>query len=120
LKYSLSAADVHVVSLGADMVGIIHPCKIYGAMAVGRPVLFLGPRPSHVSDILEQNRIGWHVEHGDVDGARAAIDEAQGAGAARLTTMGKTARDVLEQRLSQQLVCGQFCDAIEKTLQEKS
>ena len=34
LRESLSAADVHVVSLGADMVGIIHPCKVYGAMAV--------------------------------------------------------------------------------------
>jgi hypothetical protein len=41
LRYSLSAADAHVVSLGADMVGIIHPCKVYGSMAVGRPILFL-------------------------------------------------------------------------------
>lgn len=118
LKYSLSAADVHVVSLGADMVGIIHPCKIYGAMAVGRPILFLGPRPSHVSDILEEHRIGWHVEHGDVDGAGKAIEEARGVGAARLKEMGQTASEVLEKRLSQDLVCGQFCDAMEKVLKE--
>jgi glycosyltransferase involved in cell wall biosynthesis len=45
LKHSLSAADVHVVSLGQEMVGIIHPCKIYGAMAAARPILFLGPKP---------------------------------------------------------------------------
>ena len=32
-----------VVSLGDDVVGIVHPCKIYGAMTVGRPILFLGP-----------------------------------------------------------------------------
>src|SRR5204863_7909491 len=47
LRYSLSAADIHVVSLGLDMVGIIHPCKIYGAMAVAKPTLSFGPRPSH-------------------------------------------------------------------------
>jgi colanic acid biosynthesis glycosyl transferase WcaI len=120
LKYSLSAADVHVVSLGEDMVGIIHPCKIYGAMAVGRPILFLGPRPSHVSDILEANRIGWHVAHGEVAAAEQAIEEAQSVGSATLAAMGKTARDVLDQRLSQELVCGQFCDAMEKTMKEKS
>ncbi|MCA9310139.1 MAG: glycosyltransferase family 4 protein, partial [Phycisphaerales bacterium] len=40
LKYSLSAADVHVVSIGNDVVGIVHPCKVYGAMAVARPILF--------------------------------------------------------------------------------
>ena len=27
IKYSLSAGDVHVVSLGDDVVGIVHPCK---------------------------------------------------------------------------------------------
>ena len=58
LKYSLTAADVHVVSLGEGMVGIIHPCKVYGAMTAGRPILFLGPRPSHVSDLLEAARPG--------------------------------------------------------------
>lgn len=34
IKFSLSAADVHVVSMGDDMVGIVHPCKVYGAMTV--------------------------------------------------------------------------------------
>ena len=33
LRYSLSAADVHLVAMGDDMVGIVHPSKIYGAMA---------------------------------------------------------------------------------------
>ena len=54
LRHSLSAADVHVVSLGEPMVGIIHPCKVYGAMAVARPVLYFGPSPSHVADLLER------------------------------------------------------------------
>ena len=45
IGYSLRTADVHAVTLGNEMVGIIHPCKVYGAMAVGRPVLFVGPPP---------------------------------------------------------------------------
>ena len=26
-----------------------HPCKVYGAMALARPILYMGPKPSHVS-----------------------------------------------------------------------
>jgi glycosyltransferase involved in cell wall biosynthesis len=117
LKYSLSAADVHVVSLGDAMIGIIHPCKIYGAMAVGRPILYLGPRPSHVSDILDANRIGWHVSHGDVAGVVGAIRQMRAMDAAQLAAMGETARAVLRQTLGQELLCRQFCDALEQTLE---
>jgi colanic acid biosynthesis glycosyl transferase WcaI len=38
--------------MGTPFVGTIHPCKIYNALAVGAPILYLGPEPSHVSDIL--------------------------------------------------------------------
>jgi colanic acid biosynthesis glycosyl transferase WcaI len=52
LSGSLSAADLHVVVMGAQFVGIIHPCKIYNILTVGAPVLYIGPRPSHLSEIL--------------------------------------------------------------------
>ena len=55
LRYSLSAADVHIVSLADTMVGITHPSKIYGAMAAARPILLLGPEPSHVSEIIDES-----------------------------------------------------------------
>jgi colanic acid biosynthesis glycosyl transferase WcaI len=116
LRYSLSAADVHVVSLGEDMVGIVHPCKIYGAMTVGRPILFLGPRPSHVADILEESPIGRHVAHGEVDACVAAIQSFLDASPAELKTMGDTAQRVLTQRFTQVHLCGKFCDALEAAL----
>ena len=52
LSAALSAADLHVVVMGNPFVGTIHPCKIYNALAVGAPILYLGPKDSHVSDIL--------------------------------------------------------------------
>ena len=61
LRNSLSAADAHVVTLGDGVVGIVHPCKVYGAMAVARPLLYVGPRPSHVSDLLDHDDIGWQA-----------------------------------------------------------
>jgi glycosyltransferase involved in cell wall biosynthesis len=116
LRYSLSAADVHVVSLGHNMVGIIHPCKVYGAMAVGRPVLYFGPNPSHIADLLENHEFGFCVMHGDVQAAIDAINRLRHTDPAILAHMGQVAQDVLRDKLSQNLLCGQFCDALESVL----
>ncbi|MGC8624694.1 MAG: glycosyltransferase family 4 protein [Phycisphaerae bacterium] len=116
LKFSLAAADVHLVSLGENMVGIIHPCKIYGAMAVGKPILFLGPDPSHIADIFAQHRIGWRIRHGDVNGAVAVLAEIKATAPAELQRMGREAQHLLHERFSQEALCGRFCDRLEKAL----
>ncbi len=72
LRYSLSAADLHVVTMGDAMVGITHPCKVYSAMAVGRPVLAVAPERSHVGELLSKGG-GWRVDQGDVPGAVSVI-----------------------------------------------
>jgi glycosyltransferase involved in cell wall biosynthesis len=116
LRYSLSAADVHVVSLGDDMVGIIHPCKVYGAMAVGRPILFFGPQPSHVSDLLEQHQIGWHVSHGDVEAGVRTIAEIRQTSTQRLADMGTTGQRAFRDKMSHEILCTRFCDGLELIL----
>jgi glycosyltransferase involved in cell wall biosynthesis len=116
LQYSLSAADVHIVSLGNAFVGMIHPCKIYGAMASARPILFLGPNPSHVTDLLDENNIGWHIQHGDVAGTVATIREIRSSDPRTLAAMGADARGVLRSRFSQAHLCSQFCDAVERAI----
>jgi hypothetical protein len=98
------------------MVGIIHPCKIYGAMAVRRPILYFGPSPSHVADLLDKHQFGLTVAHGDVEGAVAAIHQLQQTDAVARSEMGSIGRQVLETSLSQRLLCGQLCDRLEETL----
>jgi glycosyltransferase involved in cell wall biosynthesis len=119
LRDSLSAADVHAVSLGSEMVGIIHPCKAYGAMAVGRPLLYFGPRPSHISDLLDTYPIGRCVMHGDVDGAVAAIEELARMTPAARAEIGRAAQAVLRQTLGQELLCSRFCDRLELAIYGK-
>jgi colanic acid biosynthesis glycosyl transferase WcaI len=116
LKHSLSAADVHIVSLGEEMVGIIHPCKIYGAMAVARPILFLGPRPSHISDILDQHDIGVQIRHGDINGAIDAIRKMHDMSSGKSQLMGLTAQKVLRESLSQEIICNRLCDEVENAM----
>ncbi len=114
IKYSLSAADVHVVSVGNEVVGIVHPCKIYGAMALGRPILLLGPDPCHVSALVSENRIGWHVPHGDVDRAVETILRIVQTPPEELAAMGDRARQLIHGQLSKTVLCGRFCDTIER------
>jgi putative colanic acid biosynthesis glycosyltransferase WcaI len=112
IKYSLSAADVHVVTIGSAVVGIVHPCKIYGAMAVGRPILSFGPQRSHVGDIVRQG-IGWHLEHGDVDGAVAALRTIAELPPETLDAMGTQAQALLHERFDSRASRARVCEIIE-------
>ncbi len=113
LEESLGAADLHVVSMGANVVGIVHPCKIYGALAVGRPVLFFGPRESHAGAIVEPFGIGWRVEHGDIEGAIAAIHEADTMGGEDRTAMGQKAAGIVAAELSRRKLLSRMADLVD-------
>lgn len=53
LQYSLSAADLHAVVMGEPYVGIVHPCKIYDILRIGKPFVFIGPKRSHIGRLIE-------------------------------------------------------------------
>ena len=77
LAASLSAADLHIVLMGDAFVGIVHPCKIYNILAVGRPFLYVGPSESHVGDILSKAPgLGFAHRHADVERVVASITAA--------------------------------------------
>ena len=54
IKYSLSSGDLHLVVMGDNLVGFTHPNKIYGSLFVGKPIIYIGPNNSHITDILEK------------------------------------------------------------------
>jgi colanic acid biosynthesis glycosyl transferase WcaI len=85
LSGSLSAADLHVVVMGDPHVGIVHPCKIYNVLAVKKPFLYIGPRESHVTDIIGQSD-AYVSCHGDVEQVVANILRAM-----RSTVLGSPA-----------------------------
>ncbi len=114
LRFSLSAADVHMVTLGDNMVGIIHPCKVYGAMAVARPILFCGPSPSHLSELIQQHRIGWHVRHGDVEACVRMILQISQTAPEQRDRRGQTGRKLVGDKLGKAYLCGALGNVLEK------
>ena len=65
LRWSLTAAHVHLVTLKPGMNGLSVPSKIYGILAVGRPVIFIGPEASEAAAIIREARCGYVIAPGD-------------------------------------------------------
>jgi len=111
LSASLSAADLHVVVMGEDFAGIVHPCKIYNIMTVGVPTLYIGPDESHVSDLaaeIELNQISV-ARHEDVDTVVKLITEA----AARKGTPPAKYSSTSRERFSKRALLSEMIDLIE-------
>lgn len=62
LRHSLTLADVHVVSLKDRFVGLAVPGKIYGIMAAGRPILYLGPEDSEIGETVLEHDCGRTID----------------------------------------------------------
>jgi hypothetical protein len=116
LQFSLAAADVHLVTVGDAIPGIVHPSKVYGAMAVGRPILLIGPEENHVADIMNEHDMGWHVQHGDVDGTVRVLREIADAEPGVLAEKGRRARDAMVAMGGKAAACGRLCDVLENGL----
>jgi glycosyltransferase involved in cell wall biosynthesis len=95
LARSLSAADLHLVTMEPEAEGLVVPSKMYGALAAGRPALFLGPEKSEAARLVREQDCGavlanpsgssltaaiqtWH-EHPDIESAgrraRSAVED---------------------------------------------
>jgi hypothetical protein len=124
LAGSLSAADLQAVVLGSAMVGTIHPSKLYNILAVGSPVLYVGPERSHISDAFEssdaaelsdagkQRERSSHyvrVDFGDVVGLRAWLD----ADWANWKEVGRTTLNPVSRSYSQELLLPQLVRIVE-------
>src|SRR2546428_1569921 len=73
LRYSLSAGDIHLVTLRTEMEGLSVPSKVYGIMAVGRPVVFIGPEGSEVAALVRDAGCGEVFAPGEGEKAAQTI-----------------------------------------------
>jgi colanic acid biosynthesis glycosyl transferase WcaI len=55
----LAAPDIHLLSLAPQWAGLVVPSKFFGALAVGRPVLFSGSPASSIARWIVEYGLGW-------------------------------------------------------------
>ena len=95
LPDSLTAPDVHLVSLRGDLAGLSVPSKTYGILAAGKPVAFVGPSESDIAALVRNHACGVHVDNGDAEGLAAAI-RAYGENSETLTSHETAARQTFD------------------------
>jgi colanic acid biosynthesis glycosyl transferase WcaI len=94
LEDSLAAADVHLVSLLPALEGLIVPSKLYGILAAGRAVLFIGDSDGEVGRVIERARCGRQIAVGDSTTLADVLRNLQ-AKPEVLARMGAQARQML-------------------------
>jgi glycosyltransferase involved in cell wall biosynthesis len=73
LPRSLSSADVHVVGLAAGLSGYVVPSRLYGVLAVGRPVIVAADEESEPARLVSSVGCGVVVPAGRPELLAAAI-----------------------------------------------
>ena len=102
MSESLSAADVHLVSLQPSLEGLIVPSKFYGILAVARPAIFIGANDGELARLILQNDCGFVVAPGDSDALVRAI-RSLAADRERAIAMGERALALYESRFAPEI-----------------
>jgi colanic acid biosynthesis glycosyl transferase WcaI len=112
LRETLSAGDLHFISLDTRVQGLIVPSKLAGILAVGRPVCFVGDPDNSIAQAILQESCGYVVKEGapeqlvDLVGNLARDPE-------RRLEMGKKARHLFEMKYNRSVVVPQIIAKIE-------
>ena len=97
LHLSLTASDIHVISLIPELEGLIVPSKFYGIAASGKPVLYIGSQKGEIPGILEETGCGEAFRVDQVNEIVKYIDELSND-IDRLDKMGMSAWNVFNSR----------------------
>lgn len=87
----LNACDIGLVALIKGMWGTAMPSRTYNIMAAGKPIIALTDKGSELAQVIDEDRIGWHIEPGDANLLRKTILRAYDL-RNELTNMGERAR----------------------------
>jgi glycosyltransferase involved in cell wall biosynthesis len=117
LSDSLSAADLHLVPLAAELAKCLMPSKLYGILAAGRPCLTNAPAGSELQRIISEKQVGFAIPSGSVEQLAAAILQAA-ADPGLLREMNLRARHLAETEYSRAQSTAKFRRLLTEVLAE--
>jgi len=107
-------ADCALITLRRDALGLMSPSKLHANLAMGLPILYVGPPGSNVDEAIKRFGCGFSIQNGDAAGLVAAIRGLL-AEPEKLGKLGWKARTAFEDAYSEAKVLPQF-DVILKGL----
>ncbi len=99
LELRLAAADIHLISLRPGWEGIVVPSKFFGALAIGRPVIFSGTSDSDIAQWCKEYDIGYEITNEIISTLNTLINSAE-----ELKTLQKKAFLCYQNNFSQKIV----------------
>lgn len=111
LIYSLNAADVHIVTNAKGIKGVSVPSKIYGILAVNKPVWGILERGSEAWRIIEDSGCGVLVEAGDYESMRKSLKDIV-SNKKQFVEQYSTGRDYLMKYLTKEKSINAYRDAL--------
>jgi colanic acid biosynthesis glycosyl transferase WcaI len=107
LSLSLAAADLHYVGLARGLSGFVVPSRIYGILAVGRPVLVSADPDSETVALVREADCGIVVPPGRPELVAAVIRDAM-EGRLSLEGMGERGRAWVEREADREVAFGRY------------
>lgn len=115
LRQSLGAIDLHIVTLKQHMEGLVFPSKIYGVLAAGRPIAYIGDADGEIAQLIHDHEVGFVVSHGDGAGLAGQI-QALATDPQRLRQMGANARKLFDAQCTKHLAIERWKDLLNALL----
>lgn len=119
LNESLSAADLHVVSMHENIAGCLCPSKLYGILAAGRPVLAIASEKTDLVQTVQRYELGWTCDPGDPAQIATLVDAAANDQQQRIAA-GKNARAIAVAQFDRRVVMQNFADLLQNVLDPSS
>lgn len=107
LSYSLSSADLGLVSIKEGMEGLIAPSKLYGYLAVSVPVIVISPEKSYIKNIVEETNCGMWFSNNESNRLANWILEMK-SDKVNLKTLGSNGRDFILKNANTDLCIGKY------------
>jgi colanic acid biosynthesis glycosyl transferase WcaI len=111
LPESLSAADVHVVGLAPGLSGYVVPSRLYGILAVARPVIVAADADSETAQVVQRIGCGIVIPPGRPELLARAIRDAHD-GKYDLVEMGQRGREWVEREADRSVAVRRYRDLL--------
>ena len=107
----LNACDIGLVALIKGMWGTAMPSRTYNIMAAGKPIIALTDDGSELAQVIDEDRIGWHIPPGDAGHLLEVILNAY-EHRYDLAAMGERAREAALEKYSRAVAVAAYRDAV--------
>jgi colanic acid biosynthesis glycosyl transferase WcaI len=117
LRETLSAGDIHLISLDAKVQGFIVPSKLAGILAVGRPAVFLGDQENCLAAAILREPCGFVIPEGET-GTLVEVIEGLGKDPEYRRRLGAAARNLFSREYDRAAVVPKIIAKIEQRCHE--